>query len=147
AMDHPSRVERIVQLGPVPLKFGTEYPKEFVNNDKLEDIGASPAQVVTVQKMIDEGYFKSNPKDYCELEWQVTRFGLVGNPANVDKLGKGWCDMPNEWPANLQKHFEYSFVSVQKLDVPLEKVARLKIPVLTIHGTKDRNARRQRRRC
>ena len=26
AMDHPDRVERLVQLGPVPRKFGTEYP-------------------------------------------------------------------------------------------------------------------------
>ncbi len=28
----------------------------------------------------------------------MTRFRLVGNPANVDKLGKGRCEMPNEWP-------------------------------------------------
>jgi pimeloyl-ACP methyl ester carboxylesterase len=140
AMDHPGRVERIVQLGPVPLKFGTEYPKEFVNNDKLVDTGANAADVARVQKLQEEGYFKANPKDYCEQEWQVTRFRLVGNPANVNKLGKGLCDLPNEWPANLQKHFQYSFVSVQKLDIPRERVAQLRIPVLTIHGTKDRNA-------
>ena len=96
--------------------------------------------MVKVQKLRDEGYYKNNPKDYCEQEWQVTRFRLVGNPANVDKLGKGWCDIPNEWPVNLQKHFQHSFVSVQKLDIPREKVAQVKIPVLTIHGTKDRNA-------
>jgi len=27
AMEHPERVERLVQLGPVPRKFGTEYPR------------------------------------------------------------------------------------------------------------------------
>ena len=140
ALDHPQRVERIVQMGPVPLKFGTEYPAQFTNNDKLEDIGANADQLAKVQKLRDEGYYKNNPKDYCEQEWRVTRFRLVGNPANVEKLGKGWCDMPNEWPANLQKHFEYSFASVQKLDIPREKVTQVTIPVLTIHGTKDRNA-------
>ena len=45
AMDHPQRVERIVQMGPVPLKFGTEYPAQFTNNDKLEDIGAKQTQI------------------------------------------------------------------------------------------------------
>ena len=48
--------------------------------------------------------------------------------------------MPNEWPSNLVKHFESSFTSVQKLDISKDKVASVKVPVLTIHGTKDRNA-------
>jgi pimeloyl-ACP methyl ester carboxylesterase len=48
--------------------------------------------------------------------------------------------MPNEYPVNLVKHFESSFASVQKLDIPKEKIAAVKVPVLTIHGTKDRNA-------
>jgi pimeloyl-ACP methyl ester carboxylesterase len=48
--------------------------------------------------------------------------------------------MPNEWPSNLVKHFDSSFTSVQKLDISKEKIAFVKVPVLTIHGTKDRNA-------
>ncbi len=48
--------------------------------------------------------------------------------------------MPNEWPSNLVKHFESSFTSVQKLDISKDKIASVKVPVLTIHGTKDRNA-------
>jgi proline iminopeptidase len=139
-MDHPGRVERIVQIGPVPLKFGTKYPDNLTNSDKLADIGASRDEIAKVEKMLDEGYDKSNPQDFCEKQWQVTRFRLVGNPANVDKLGQGLCDLPNEWPMNLGKHFQYSFVSVQRLDIPREKVAQVSIPVLTIHGTKDRNA-------
>ena len=140
AMDHPTRVERIVQIGPVPLKFGTQYPARFTNTDKLADIGARASDVANVEKLLDQGYDKTNPKDYCEKQWQVTRFRLVGNPANVEKLGKGLCDLPNEWPVNLMRHFEHSFVSVQKLDIPRTKVAEVKIDVLTIHGTKDRNA-------
>jgi proline iminopeptidase len=34
ALDHPQHVERIVQLGPVPLKFGTEYRPEYVATDR-----------------------------------------------------------------------------------------------------------------
>lgn len=140
AMEHPGRVERIVQLGPVPLKFGTQYPKEFANTDRLADAGADPDDVAAVEKLQAEGYDKTNPKEYCERYWKVMRYRLVGNPANVERLGKGHCHLPNELPVNLSKHFQYSFVSVQKLDIPREDVAKLKIPILTIHGTKDRNA-------
>lgn len=140
ALENPGRVERIVQLGPVPLKFGTKYPENLTNTDKLADIGAKAEEVAKVEKLLDEGYDKTNPKDYCEKLWAVSRFRLVGNPANVEKLGQGQCDKPNEYPVNLGKHFQYSFASVQKLEIPKEKVAEVKIPGLTIHGTKDRNA-------
>ncbi|HSE98688.1 MAG TPA: alpha/beta hydrolase [Blastocatellia bacterium] len=138
AMEHPQRVERIIQMGPVPLKFGTEYPKHLTAGDEESVLNAT--ELEKLRKLQREGYHNTHPKEYCEQEWLVTRFRLVGNPANVEKLGKSQCDMPNEWPVNLAKHFEHSFVSVQRLDIPKEKVAKVHIPVLTIHGTKDRNA-------
>src|SRR5262249_15912375 len=41
---------------------------------------------------------------------------------------------------NLDSHFAAHFTSVQKLDVPWSDMQRVTLPVLTIHGTKDRNA-------
>ena len=38
ALDHPQHVGRIVQLGPVPLKFGTEYRAEYVAADRQQVI-------------------------------------------------------------------------------------------------------------
>ncbi len=140
AMEHPSRVERLVQIGPVPLKFSTKYPEEFTNTDKLADIGATPAAVAEVEQLLRDGYDKSHPKEFCEKYWQVVRFQLVGNPANVVRVRTNHCETSNEWPVNLFKHFEHSFVSVQRLDIPQDRVKQVKIPVLTIHGTKDRNA-------
>jgi pimeloyl-ACP methyl ester carboxylesterase len=63
----------------------------------------------------------------------------VGDPRKAAQLLDP-CDMPNEWPANLERHFEHHFGAVQRLDVPREAVARVRVPVLTIHGTWDRNA-------
>ena len=140
AMDHPSAIERIVQIGPVPLKYGTEYPSQLANQDKWTDIGANAAQLAELETLRTSGYDKSNPKEYCEKAWQVMRFRLVGDPSRVGRLGPGACDMQNEWPVNLERHFQYGFASVQKLDIPKEKVREVKQPVLTIHGTKDRNA-------
>jgi pimeloyl-ACP methyl ester carboxylesterase len=88
----------------------------------------------------EENYHVTHPKEYCEKEWTYTRVGLVGNPANADKVSAKPCEMPNEWPANLVKHFESSFTSVQKLDISKQDIASVKVPMLTIHGTKDRNA-------
>jgi proline iminopeptidase len=138
AMDHPESIDRIVQIGPVPIKFGTEYPKELTANDEKPVL--DQAEVDKLLKLREEKYHINNPKDYCEKQWLVTRFRLVGNRANVDKLGKSNCDLPNEWPVNFEKHLQHHFGSVQKLDISKERVAKVSAPVLTIHGTKDRNA-------
>lgn len=140
AMEHGERIDRIVQIGPVPLKFGTEYPAHLSHQDKLTEAGASPEEIAELEKLREAGFGKTNPKEYCEKYWRVMRFRLVGDPANVGLLGAGVCDMQNEWPVNLARHFQYGFESVKKLDIPKEKVARVRHPVLTIHGTKDRNA-------
>lgn len=137
AMEHPARVERIIQMGPVPLKFATMYPRHLTANDESPVPDAE--EIAKLRKLQQEGYHNTHPKDYCEQEWLVSRFRLVGNPANVEKLGKSQCDMPNEWPVNLVKHFGHSFASVQRLDIAKE-IAKVTAPVLTIHGTKDRNA-------
>jgi proline iminopeptidase len=139
AMEYPQYVDRIVQIGAVPLKFGTEYPTHLTAGG--ENTGANPEEVAKVNKLREEGYDKSNPRDFCEKQWQVNRYNLVGNPANVGKLGKGVCDMANEWPVNFARHLQHHFVgSVMRLNIPKENVAKVARPVLTIHGTKDRNA-------
>jgi proline iminopeptidase len=139
AMEHPERVERIVQLGPAPLKFGTEYKPEYVATDRQQVIDEHGG--ARLRELRAQNYHTTHPREYCEEEWSVVRFMLVGNPDLVARMGRGACDMPNEWPANLVRHMQQHFGgSVQKLDVPREQVTRLQTPVLTIHGTRDRNA-------
>ncbi len=138
AMKYPQYVERLVQLGPVPLKYGTKYPASLTAND--EKPVPDPAAMAKIEERRKEGMDQSSPREYCEMMWQATRFMLVGNPASVEKLGPGVCDMPNEWPVNLTRHFQYSFASIQRLNISKADVAKVSIPVLTIHGTKDRNA-------
>jgi pimeloyl-ACP methyl ester carboxylesterase len=138
AMKYPQYLERLIQLGPVPLKFGTKYPVSLTANDeKPVPDGAAMARLEELRK---GGMAESSPKEFCEMQWQVMRFMLVGNPSNVEKLGPGVCEMPNEWPVNLDRHFQYHFASVQRLNISKADVAKVSIPVLTIHGTKDRNA-------
>jgi proline iminopeptidase len=138
AMEHPERIERLIQLGPVPLKYPTKYANEFMPDDA--DRVPDPAELAKLQDLRRQGLEQSEPKEYCEREWAVQRFQLVGDPAHVDRLGKGPCGMPNEWPINLERHFKYHFASVQRLSIDPQRIAAIKQPVLIIHGTKDRNA-------
>jgi proline iminopeptidase len=138
AMEHPERIERLIQLGPVPLKYPTKYANEFMPDDA--DSVPDPAEMAKLRNLRKQGLEQSEPKEYCEREWTVQRFQLVGDPTHVDRLGKGPCGMPNEWPINLERHFKYHFASVQRLAIDPERIATIKQPVLIIHGTKDRNA-------
>lgn len=138
ALEHPERVDRIVQLGPVPIRFGTEYPAELTaERPHDEDV------LTRLREARAEQMHLTHPREYCIDEWNLySRVNLVGDPANVDAVptAEFICSMPNEWPVNLARHFEHSFVSVQELDVPRARIRSLDLPVLTIHGRLDRNA-------
>ena len=138
ALEHPGRVERIVQIGPVPLALGTEYPPELRNDDT--DSIHDPGERAELRRLRAESFHLEQPQKYCELEWLFTRKELVGDPKDAEKIGPGPCAMPNEWPTNLARHFFHHFGSMSRFDLSPSDVAALSLPVLTIHGTKDRNA-------
>jgi pimeloyl-ACP methyl ester carboxylesterase len=43
AMDHPDHVERVVQLGPVPRRFDTEYPASLMHSDSAPVVDSAAA--------------------------------------------------------------------------------------------------------
>lgn len=136
ALDHPDRVERLVQLGPVPREFGTEYPASLVHRDSAPVV--SPAAAARLDSLERSGWAADHPREFCE-ESRVTAVRLVGDPAKAAKL-PDLCDMPNEWPVNFRRHLEHHFADVQRLDLPRGALKRVRMPVLTVHGTWDRNA-------
>jgi len=140
AKEHPERVERVVQLSPLPLRRGRNYPSEFDN--RADTSVFDEAKGEELDRLEREGFMETHPRDFCEKEWDFRKVMLVGNPpANVDRLPSP-CAMPNEWPVNLRAHFRVLFTqSIVPLDVPEADVAAsVTMPVLTIHGRKDRNA-------
>jgi pimeloyl-ACP methyl ester carboxylesterase len=137
AMEHPRRVERLVQLGPVPRKFGTPYPASLTHVDEPPVVDSAAAARIDSLRETDWG--REHQRELCEESARVFSPRLVGRRERVADL-MDQCGMENEWPANLARHFEHHFGAVRRLDVPREAVARVRVPVLTIHGTWDRNA-------
>ena len=115
-----------------------KYPEELRNDDRDRVLDANGRE--KLRRLREENFHLEQPEKYCEEEWLVTRALLVGNPANAEKLGRGNCSMPNEWPTNFVRHLFHHFGSMSRFDLRPEDVEGLNHPVLTIHGTKDRNA-------
>jgi proline iminopeptidase len=139
ALEHPARVERIIQFGPVPPEFGIKYRPEYVHTADPVDPEAR-ARLRTLRN--EQGYHLTHPREYCIKEWNtVHRPTLVGDPSRVDRVNSSVCEMPNEWPVlqvrHMRLHFEESGMTHK---TPIDRVRLLRTPVLTVHGTHDRNA-------
>jgi len=138
AADHPDRVDRVVQIGPISRKYGTEYLRDLTADD-LPPIPDSTANA-ELDRLRASPLATQNPMAYCRREHEIFRAGLVGDARLADKV-PDVCDYENEWPANFRRHMQTLFVgSIVPLDLAWTSFAKVSMPVLTIHGTKDRNA-------
>jgi pimeloyl-ACP methyl ester carboxylesterase/ketosteroid isomerase-like protein len=136
-LDHPERVSRVVQLGPVSPRFGAQYPKELMHG--TDDVAAADADVKRWREMRAQGMSTKSPREFCEAQDKVFRFVLVGDPAHASRI-QSHCDLENEWPATLDATMESSIASVKKVEITKDQMQKITVPVLIIHGTKDRNA-------
>lgn len=62
ALEHPDRVERIVQLGPVPIRFGTEFPPERRSDDREQALGRD--RLAMLDALLDAGMDEKAPAAY-----------------------------------------------------------------------------------
>ena len=141
ATQHPDRVERLVQIGPIPRKLGTAFPADQVaGSDSLSAEGkAAEAAWNGLLANFEKPDFKIDPKAGCAVFQLSSSYRLVGNPANYKKVADT-CQYDNELLGALNRHFPALFGDLQKRDFPKASFTGLKQPVLTLHGTLDRNA-------
>lgn len=137
AVEHPDRADRLVQIGAVPRKFGTAYPADQqAGSDSLNADGkAAEAAWNMARANID----KTEASEACAALSRYSSFQLVGNPANHTKVPDS-CRYENESIASFARHLTAHFGDLQKRDFPRDLFTRLEQPVLTLHGTLDRNA-------
>jgi proline iminopeptidase len=133
AMKHSVHVSRMVQLAPVQPYADKKYPEHLtVNDGVLQEVFAKLAKLQR-----DRG--AESQVEFCKKFWAVLRRIYVFKEADAAKIDWGRCDRPNE--LNFMKYWNESvFPSMRALQLAPDDFAKVTVPVLTLHGTKDRSA-------
>jgi pimeloyl-ACP methyl ester carboxylesterase len=80
-----------------------------------------------------------DPQEFCRRFWAVLKPLYVANPADAGKITWDRCDLPNE--VNFMKPWlEHVLPSIQKTRLTAETMSPATMPVLIVHGTRDRSA-------
>ncbi len=132
AMTYPGHVGRVVQIGPMEPVSGKQYPAQLTFNDGLlPQVFGKLAQLQKERQSEDE-------VEMCRKAWSILGAIYVADPAHAGRINWGRCELPNE--RNFMKHWtEKILPSIRSLRI-VEEASKVKSPVLTIHGTKDRSA-------
>jgi proline iminopeptidase len=133
AMKYPDHVNRVVQIGPMQPHAGQRYPAHLTWPDgTVEQVFGKIAQLQKENRSDD-------PVESCRKFWALLKVIYVADPADAEKIDWGRCDVANE--RNFMQYWTGAIMpSIQNLHLTAEDFARVKAPVLTIHGTKDRSA-------
>ena len=131
AMKYGDHVNRVVQVGPTPPDGAKQYPAELTGADDLVRDVLSKLEALTVNPA------SSEPEEQCRAVWSVLRPIYVVDPADVEKLD-GWqrCHLETERTA-MTYFTEYLLPSIHPLTA--RDVSGVTMPVLVVHGTKDRS--------
>ncbi len=134
AMARPVHVDRLVQIGPTAPNIAKQYPPDLSNMD------TTAAQVYAQLRQMQTEGGPSDPVEACERVWSILRPLYVFDLASVRKISRlGYCQFVNE--RNLMKYFQVSIMpTLQSLNIRPIDYAKATMPVLTIHGAKDRIA-------
>lgn len=133
AAKYADRIDRVVQIGPMPPVHGRQYPPHLTNED--ETLRAMFARVGELQKDRQS----TDPVAFCRRFWELLRVIYVADPVHAAKVNWGRCELPNErgfmryWLENIQP-------SIQRLALTAADFAHVKAQTLIVHGTKDRSS-------
>ncbi|PYQ25853.1 MAG: hypothetical protein DMF56_26495 [Acidobacteria bacterium] len=133
AMRYPDRVSRVVQIDSAPFSKFANMPRE------APDLGVPEAAQRRLAELHAAGAREKSPKEYCEAQWDVWKYFFVGNPAHASRFDLAFCRQENEWPINFDRTQQHIGGSIETLGITAEKLQAIKVPVLTIHGDKDRS--------
>ncbi len=132
ALKYPDHVHRIVQIGPAQPNAATQYPAHLTGADAtLADFFSKLSQPRSATPPAD-------PADGCRKFWELVQVLMVADAADAGKVNWAPCDCPNE--VNFMKYWTENLMpSIQALRIA-EEIAKVKAPVVTIHGRRDRQA-------
>jgi pimeloyl-ACP methyl ester carboxylesterase/ketosteroid isomerase-like protein len=131
AVEHPQRVSRLVQIGPLGNRR--------IDMPVAQDFGAPP-EVIRAWQEAQKPDSTMSQKDACLALANLMAYYMAGDPKNAKRFDvAGSCAHENEYPVNVNPHFS-SLMKSSGGPLTAEQLAKVSMPVLTIHGRKDRQA-------
>ena len=133
AVRKPDCVSRVVLLGPPPPEPATTYPSNLTFDDgTLGDVFGALASLEKERAVL-------TAEEFCRRFWMVLRRIYVTDSADAGRIRWGRCDLANERGAR-RYWIEHLMPSLQRAVLTRDVLAHARVPVLVIHGTKDRSA-------
>jgi len=132
ARRHPSCVGRVIQVGPPGPDGSIVYPRDPLDEALLQGILAGAASLQREAGLEDE--------QRCRRFWDILRPLYVVDPRDVSKLD-AWqrCHLETE-----RRAFEHVMTRIvpalSAIRLSAGDLASVDVPVLTIHGSRDRSA-------
>lgn len=139
---YPHHVNKIIQIGPVPLKWNEQFPDSLTHR---VPVAQDTMYLTVVEKAHASGMNEKDPAMFSRIIFELMeKPRLIGNQAKISNIGCQWGDhtkYPNEQYSNLMHHMKIHFEgSIQNRTYNPEDFRKINKPVLVIHGTWDRNA-------
>jgi proline iminopeptidase len=131
ALRHPDRVERLVQLAPVPPR--REPYSEQMMRDRRERSDREAA--AEINRRLDAGEYKDRHEELCRDIGRATNRASFADPARSSEV-PDLCQYETEWPENLWPYFDALLGSFGEFDWRA-RLAEVKAPRLVIHGAQD----------
>lgn len=137
AAEHPERVTRLVQVGPMPPRSDAPYLRQ---RDLGELLGRDA--VARLESLRSDGVPERDPLAYCRAFWEVYAPLYVGSQASVAEAirqAEATCAHPNERPPAFLRTLGHVVGHLGPYDWR-SSAAAIRSPTLVIHGTADRAA-------
>lgn len=133
AAAHPGHVQRVIQIGPVG-NTPTDVPMKL----DLKELGVPEEAAKRYAELRQAGAMEKSPQEFCEAQWNVIRHNFVADARHASRLTSAACALENEWPVNFNRGMAV-FWPTLKPPMSADALKKIAMPVLTIHGVKDRN--------
>lgn len=128
---HPDRVDRLVQLAPVPPRREPYAEQMMQDRDKRSDRELS----AEIKRRLEAGEYKDRQAELCRDIARATNGSMFADPARAAEA-PDLCQYEAEWPEYLWPYFDALLGSFGDFDWRA-RLAEVKTPRLVIHGAQD----------
>ena len=132
-LQFPGHLESIIQIGTV----GPEPQATYSDIDAFSD--SLSIKLANSFENLEATKATLSPKEYCEKWWSLQRAIASGAGAGTERIARGMCRYPNEFPDKVQEIMDqYVLPSIVQVKYKSNDYAKLNIPFLILHGQNDR---------